>query len=565
MAESETDLGKIQTLLERVLFEVESLRDEIKLKNINPQTFRSGPPIIWYDKLPPRDIQRATLGEWNPANMPKNTLHRKNNVVHGTTDIPYYYEKLGLPFECKDFREWDETYAVENNLYFIEMTQVHLGMGGMFEYIDPAVLELVRRYKMGMVWFFPHEGFSFDALRDGNEKGWLDRLIDLFIKYDISHGQHFLVYNDLHAAENFARWKQARSDISFKFKKVLGYNFFHEHYWREFVERTCWRYNPANEDKGYRDSPSFGDWKCSIYRNAYIQVQDIPKHIVDAAQPHEYGGHQLAWLGEYQDIRLDEVLAQIPPPEVKDRDLLCHNARVRSHRPVIVSELHRLGYNNDNSFISFLARDQDLLHVNNWKEHCFESTDINQWTNTVKNSFTNLFNYDVQKEYFYKFWHKHQIIHTDRNTQEVDKDDRAIPVDQYERSFFALVSETLFGDPGDTDCLQLTEKIYKAIAYKIPFMVVGSAGTLQELRDQGYETFPEMFDESYDSMVNPRKRMQAIIDNLEKWRMQTEQEKRRVYQSVIPKIFRNYQHFLQENNVRIKEGKKVFEELTLWT
>ena len=41
MAESETDLGRIQTLLERVLFEVESLRDEIKIKNINPQTFRS--------------------------------------------------------------------------------------------------------------------------------------------------------------------------------------------------------------------------------------------------------------------------------------------------------------------------------------------------------------------------------------------------------------------------------------------------------------------------------------------------------------------------------------------
>ena len=113
MAESETDLGRIQTLLERVLFEVESLRDELKIKNVNPQTFRSGPPIIWYDKLPPREQ------EWNPANMPKNTLHRKNNVVFGTTDIPYYYEKLGLSFEVKDFRDWNESYANENNLYII--------------------------------------------------------------------------------------------------------------------------------------------------------------------------------------------------------------------------------------------------------------------------------------------------------------------------------------------------------------------------------------------------------------------------------------------------------------
>ena len=91
----------------------------------------------------------------------------------------------------------------------------------------------------------------------------------------------------------------------------------------------------------------------------------------------------------------------------------------------------------------------------------------------------------MQKEYFYKFWHKHEIIHTDRNTQEVDNDDRAIPVDQYERSFFALVSETLFGDPGDTDCLQLTEKIYKAIAYKIPFMVVGSLWHTSRIEKSG--------------------------------------------------------------------------------
>ena len=92
-------------------------------------------------------------------------------------------------------------------------------------------------------------------------------------------------------------------------------------------------------------------------------MEDIPKEVVDNAQPHEYGGHQLSWMGEYQDIRLNEILEVIPPPEVKDRDLLCHNARVRSHRPVIVSELHRLGYNNDNSFISFLSLEIRIYYM----------------------------------------------------------------------------------------------------------------------------------------------------------------------------------------------------------
>ena len=50
----------------------------------------------------------------------------------------------------------------------------------------------------------------------------------------------------------------------------------------------------------------------------------------------------------------------------------------------------------------------------------------------------------------------------------------------------------------------------------MPFIVAGSAGTLAYLRKQGYQTFPELFDESYDWEENSSKRMEMIIEQIQR-------------------------------------------------
>ena len=57
----------------------------------------------------------------------------------------------------------------------------------------------------------------------------------------------------------------------------------------------------------------------------------------------------------------EEILVGIPTTRGQ-KDLICLNARPRSHRPVLVSELDRLGYNNSNSYISFLGREDMIDH-----------------------------------------------------------------------------------------------------------------------------------------------------------------------------------------------------------
>ena len=78
----------------------------------------------------------------------------------------------------------------------------------------------------------------------------------------------------------------------------------------------------------------------------------------------------------------------------------------------------------------------------------------------------------------------------------------------YDDTVFSFVTETSI----DNNVLFLTEKIYKPIMYGHPFVVLGNPGTLEYLQSKGYQTFPELFDESYDTTQNSAERLNKIIE-----------------------------------------------------
>jgi hypothetical protein len=58
----------------------------------------------------------------------------------------------------------------------------------------------------------------------------------------------------------------------------------------------------------------------------------------------------------------------------------------------------------------------------------------------------------------------------------------------------------------------LCEKSYKAIAAHHPFLLASTQGNLAYLRSQGFETFPELWDESYDNKPNYQHRIDDLVD-----------------------------------------------------
>lgn len=61
------------------------------------------------------------------------------------------------------------------------------------------------------------------------------------------------------------------------------------------------------------------------------------------------------------------------------------------------------------------------------------------------------------------------------------------------------------------DQLFLCEKSYKPMAAQHPLLMVSTPGNLAYLRSQGFETFPELFDESYDNVIDWKQRVLTII------------------------------------------------------
>ena len=79
----------------------------------------------------------------------------------------------------------------------------------------------------------------------------------------------------------------------------------------------------------------------------------------------------------------------------------------------------------------------------------------------------------------------------------------------YDSTYSSLVVETAQSGP-----LFITEKTFKPIAFYHPFQVIAMPGILARLKEQGFETYSNLFDESYDTTEDFDNRLAIIINNL---------------------------------------------------
>lgn len=95
-----------------------------------------------------------------------------------------------------------------------------------------------------------------------------------------------------------------------------------------------------------------------------------------------------------------------------------------------------------------------------------------------------------------------------------------VNLDLYNQSWCHIVLETYF-DVDQSGGTFITEKTFKAIKYAQPFVIVGPAGTLAELRRMGYRTFDHAIDNSYDTIQDNSQRWFAIVRALKQIKSHT--------------------------------------------
>lgn len=79
----------------------------------------------------------------------------------------------------------------------------------------------------------------------------------------------------------------------------------------------------------------------------------------------------------------------------------------------------------------------------------------------------------------------------------------------YDNTYFSLVTETT-----SENGIVLSEKSFKPLAFQHPFLIVGHTNLLSQLHLLGFETFENLFDESYDSKIDLTNRIDKIVDNV---------------------------------------------------
>jgi hypothetical protein len=116
-------------------------------------------------------------------------------------------------------------------------------------------------------------------------------------------------------------------------------------------------------------------------------------------------------------------------------------------------------------------------------------------------------------------------------------------------SNFAEAQDSLVYVPTETVYFgrrtHITEKTFKAIALEMPFVLVAPAGSLEYLREYGFQTFADIFDESYDEETDDIKRLEKVVKLLKDLDNLSAKEKQQIHRACLPRVEHNYNHFYQ--------------------
>ena len=86
--------------------------------------------------------------------------------------------------------------------------------------------------------------------------------------------------------------------------------------------------------------------------------------------------------------------------------------------------------------------------------------------------------------------------------------------DWYDKCCFSVVAESTYNKIDVDYPPFVTEKTWKPVGMQHPFMIVGEPGTLQYLHQLGFETFENLWDETYDYSTDVNQRIAQVVSNV---------------------------------------------------
>jgi hypothetical protein len=132
-----------------------------------------------------------------------------------------------------------------------------------------------------------------------------------------------------------------------------------------------------------------------------------------------------------------------------------------------------------------------------------------------------------------------------------DVEQRFMNPQWYDSTCINLVVETV----QQGEIYRMTEKTYKSCAFYQPMLIVGQSNSLKLLKQQGFETFENLFDESYDQELVFDRRFDLVLDNLKSF------VKESYSLDTWKKLDHNHNHFFNESLCRQGIIQEIIEPL----
>lgn len=238
-------------------------------------------------------------------------------------------------------------------------------------------------------------------------------------------------------------------------------------------------------------------------------VPTMHEHVKNLAEKFNQDQINVEWwsMFEYQlwDVIQHQITKPIDTLSIKDykKKYINFNRRWRLHRPVLLTLLYDCNL-IDHGYISFGKSDFD------------QDTWDNRWAEMHRYYFDSPTMLEIFKRNI--TIKELPLMYLDTNDLVTNRAEQTRSTDAYYLdTYFSIVNETTFHTkPGYDGVPFLSEKIFKCIAMKHPFVMVSVPNSLQYLKKLGYKTFESIIDESYDSIVKDDERMFAIVKEVQR-------------------------------------------------
>lgn len=426
-------------------------------------------------------------------------------LMNGFSDtMSSLYIDLFYSFPEKFFESINDIKTTKDTLYVYPIELLKFHFSEVFQKLDKEVIKKIKEFNIPILVYFPTEGFKNNG--QGGEY-WLDRLHQQFDQYGFHENPKFLIFGNLLIEDAYNRYVMA--DVK-TLKVILDSG-------REI------------EIKHYQELLNPNTLK-QIYSNVFTKVYGL-----NYFENNFRRSLASRWRNRYfrgkEEISFEEMKSS-----VKSKNFLSYNGNFRPGRLALVSELVRRNL-YQGSYVSFIGG--RLINI---------ATCIDEAKKMLP------YKGRIFLENYVGDWKPMQIdIGGDEKQNDILSSDKS----HYLNTYFSLVSETEI----DNDVLFLTEKTFKPIVFYHPFLVWGQPGILKKLKSFGYQTFPEMFDESYDDITDNQQRLTMILNQVEQFINLDKTEKDKRFLSVLEKLEYNRNLFYERKDKFTEDIKCILEDM----